>query len=141
LIDTEPFKGLWALLKDILEDQVIDQDEKEELLEWCSEIINERGFLEGFTPVFRALHGILGGIVVDGKVTEDELKSLKDWLLDYEELEQWWLMDEITALIKNVLKDGKIDENEHKKLSEYFNNFAEYPLEHVKIHDEEYLTA
>ena len=140
LVEVEPFKGLWALLNDILEDQVIDNDEKEELLEWCSEIINERGFLEGLTSVFRTLHGILSGIVADEKITKDELRGLEDWLLDYEDLQQWWPMNEISSMIKEVLKDGKIDKAEHKRLSEYFNDFVEYPLEHVTLHDKEYLT-
>lgn len=139
LINIEPFKGLWALLNDILEDQVIDHDEKEELLEWCSEIINERGFLEGFTAVFRTLHGILSGIVADKKITEDEIKGLEDWLLDYEDLKQWWPMNEISAMIKDIMEDGRIDKKEHRRLSEYFHDFVELPLEHVKIHDEEYM--
>jgi len=139
LVDVEPFKGLWPLLNDILEDQIIDNDEKEELLEWCSEIINERGFLEGFTSVFRTLHGILGGIAVDKKITGDEIKGLEDWLLDYEAFKQWWPINEISTIVREVLKDGRIDEKEHRLLLEYFHDFAEQPLEHVTLHDKEYM--
>lgn len=138
LTDIEPFRGLWSLLNDILEDQVIDSDEKKALLEWCAEALNERGFIEGFTPVLRSIHGILGGILADEKITADELKGLQDWLIDYEKYEDWWPISEISALIKNILKNKLINEKEHKKLSEFFQDFSEHPLEHVKTHDEEY---
>ena len=139
LIDYEPFKGLWNLLLDILEDQIIDREEKEELLEWCADTINERGFLKDFTHIVRTLHGVIGGIIADERITADELEGLQDWLIDYEYFQDWWPLNQLNQLIEHVLKDGKIDKAEYKLLTAFFNDFAEMPINTVILHDDEYM--
>ena len=37
LLDRSPFRDLNALLNRVLEDQVIDEDERQEIMEWCRE--------------------------------------------------------------------------------------------------------
>lgn len=139
LVDVEPFKGLWNILNDILADQIIEVEEKEELLEWCAEAINQRGFLQGPTEIIRTLHGLIGGILADKTITVEELEGLQDWLIDYEQFQDWWPLNELGQLIEHVLEDGKIDKNEHKILLTIFGDFAESSLDTVTLHDEEYM--
>ena len=139
LAEHEPFKGLWNLLNDILADQIIDEGEKEELLEWCANTIDERGFLKEFTQIARTLHGVIGGIIADDKITTDELEGLKDWLIDYEQFQDWWPLNQLNELIEHVLEDGKIDKEEHKLLTAFFKDFTETPLDEVILHDNEYV--
>ncbi len=139
LADHEPFKGLWNLLSDILADQIIDKEEKDELLEWCANTINDRGFLKEFTQIVRTLHGVIGGIIADEKITADELEGLKDWLIDYEQFQDWWPLNQLNELIEHVLADGKIDKAEHKMLTAVFKDFTEVPLDEVILHDDEYM--
>jgi hypothetical protein len=134
----EPFKGLDALLQDILSDGVIDADEREELVEWCADTINEQGFLDEFTDIVRRLHGIFSGIMCDSIIRKEELEGLKDWLLDYEQFSGWWPFNELGKIIHNILEDGQIDKKEHEMLSIFFNDFAEQILPDPVIHDEEY---
>ncbi len=140
LKDYEPYKGLNSILDDILADGIIDEGEREDLLEWCSDTINGRGFLQGITEVSRQLHGILEGIACDEIIKPNELEGLKDWLLDYEYLHNWWPINELFALIKQVLKDGKIDSKEQVALQKSFNDYREYLIEKPQIHDDEYWT-
>lgn len=135
---TEPFKGLTALLRDILADGVIDADEREELIEWCADTINDKGFVEGFTPAARRLHGIFSGIMCDQTIKTEELEGLQDWLLDYEEFLGWWPFNDLSKQIKSILKDGKIDKEEHEQLQIFFNDFAEHIIDDPAIHDDEY---
>lgn len=139
LAEVEPFKGLWNLLNDILADQIIEKSEKEELLEWCADTINERGFLKDSTEIVRTLHGVIGGVVADQKITTDELEGLRDWLIDYEQFQDWFPLNQLSDLIDHVLEDGKIDKKEHEILSGFFKDFSEIPLDKVVLHDDEYM--
>lgn len=134
----EPFKGLNLLLSDILADGIIEEHERDDLLEWCADTLNEQGFLNTLTQVVRRLHGLFSGIVSDQTITTDELEGLNDWLLDYEPLHGWWPLNELLSMIKNILKDGKIDDKEHQTLMVFFADFEEQILGQAVIHDEEY---
>ncbi|WDP91741.1 MAG: hypothetical protein HUN04_19330 [Desulfobacter sp.] len=136
--ETEPFKGLSLLLEEILEDEVIDEQEREDLLEWCAETLNEKGYLENFTQVIRRLHGIFSGIICDRSITEEELEGLEEWLLDYEGLHDWWPINELRAHIQTILNDGKIDTEEHRLLKEFFSDFEEQLIDEPHLHDDEY---
>lgn len=138
LHSVEPFNELNKLLADILEDGIIDFQEREDLLEWCAEIINERGFLKDFTEIVRRLHGVLSGVLCDRFIKTEELKGLKDWLIDYEHLHGWWPFNELSMHIKTILKDGKIDSDEQKTLQFFFNDFNEQIIHLPVIHDDDY---
>jgi hypothetical protein len=134
----EPFKDLVYLVSEILEDGVIDPDERAELSQWCSDTLNERGFLGCVTQATRRLHGILSGIVCDGKIRAEELTGLQDWLLDYEQMKDWWPFNELKSLLDQILADGKVDSGEQQALRDFFLNFTEQVIDDPKIFDNEY---
>lgn len=138
LHDVEPFKGLTCLVSEILEDGVIDPDEREDLEEWCSETINEHGFFDCITRTVRQLHGVMSGIICDGKIKAEELEGLRDWLLDYEHMQDWWPFNELKRHIDIILADGKVDQEEQRLLRDFFSNFTEHVVSNPKIHDDEY---
>jgi hypothetical protein len=138
LHDVEPFFGLVDLLDDILEDNVIDDDEREMLLGWCKENMKDHGFLEGFTPVIHHLHGILSGIISDDELNTDEITGLKTWLMSFEELKNWWPFNDLIKIVERVLADGSINETEKNDLKAFFLDFQEQVIESPTIHDAEY---
>jgi hypothetical protein len=138
LHNEEPFRDLVYLISDILEDGVIDPDERTELSEWCSEALNERGFLGCVTQSMRRLHGVMSGIVCDGKIQAEELTGLQDWLLDYEQMKDWWPFNELKKILDQILADGKVDQEEQQALRDFFLNFTEQVIEDPNIHDNEY---
>lgn len=138
--DIYPFKELIPKIQEILDDGVIDADEREELSEWCANIINDRGFLNDFTQIIRCLHGIMVGVLCDKRVRVSELSGLRDWLEDYECLKDWWPFNELNIKIKKILLDGQVDEDEQKELLDFFKDFNEQVYAHPNIHDEEYVS-
>ena len=136
--ECEPFKGLNHLLSEILEDGVIDEQEREDLLDWCADTTNDQGFLKDFTQIVRRLHGIFSGVICDRTIKTEELEGLKDWLLDYEDLQGWWPFNELHQHIKTILKDGRIDAQEQAILQTFFSDFIEQIIDDPNINDEEY---
>ncbi len=76
------------------------------------------------TADLQRLHAILGGVIADGEITEDELRGLATWMQDHECLKSCWPYDEIDSLIIGVMADGKIDAGEHAILKAFFSEFT-----------------
>src|SRR5688500_11994202 len=78
------------------------------------------------TADMQRLHGVLAGIALDDRITEDELRQLQSWLEEHQGLKTCWPYDEIESLIVGVLKDGRIDPVEHRLLIAFFTEFVRY---------------
>ena len=132
----EPFREVFNLLQRCLDDNVIDELEREEILEWCIEFCSENPFPDCVTNAIRRLHGMLHGIILD-----NEVRSLYDWLQDYKIFKEYWPFCEIWQLIENVLEDGIVTEQEKAEVKQFCENFTEIVIPDSKINDEIYLES
>jgi len=121
--ERHPYNELIPVLQVAVEDGVFTQDEYEDIV-WLCERLRSVEFVDQTTADLQRLHAILGGIISDGLVTEDELRGLSRWLQDHEHLKSCWPYDEIDSLIIGVMNDHKIDPEEHAKLKAFFSEFT-----------------
>lgn len=125
LADLQPYNELFEVIFSALEDDKLTMDEKEDIL-WLSQRLHSDGlYYDTVTSDIQKLHGILHGILADGKITKEELKGLQDWLTDNEQLSTYYPYDEICSLVTSVLKDNIVTEQEENMLKAYFSQFAE----------------
>ena len=71
--------------------------------------------------VDRAIHEMLGvvrGILFDGKITDDEVTGLNNWLLLHADIRQVWPVFVISERLYRILSDGKIDDEERAELKD-----------------------
>jgi NAD-dependent DNA ligase len=122
LRDSHPYNELIPLVQKAISDGVIDEDERESIHWLCQKMLST-DYYDVVTSGLQVLHGILGGIASDGKVTEVELRGLRDWLSDNEHLRTCYPYDEVDSLITKILSDGKIDEHEHRLIQQFFSEF------------------
>lgn len=134
LRDRHPFNELLPLVIEIFEDHKVTEEELEDLKYLCDKFINHTDFYDQITSDIQRLHGVLGGVIADGVVTEKELAGLRDWLNDHEHLKSCWPYDEIDNLITAVMADGVIDDEEQTMLISLFADFLAY-------HDDKTITA
>lgn len=120
--DRHPYNELIPVVQEAVADGVLTRDEHDDIV-WLCERLRSTGYFDQTTADLQRLHAILGGIVSDGEVTEDELRGLSKWLEDHEHLKTCWPYDEIDSLIVGVIKDGKIDTEEHALLKAFFSEF------------------
>jgi len=125
-IDRHPFNEVIPRLRQILEDRIIDDEEKADILWLCNKITTENNFFSRATADMQRLQGILGGIVADNTITKAELSALQDWMTRHDHLRTCWPYDELEGVIAAVLSDGIIDEEEHRALVQFFNEFTDY---------------
>lgn len=124
LRDRHPYSELVPVVQQAVSDRVLSEEEREDILWLCSKLTSAE-YYDRTAADLQRLHGILGGIVADARISEAELRGLSDWLADHEHLRSCWPYDEIGSLVTSVLADGTIDEREHALLLRYFAEFVE----------------
>lgn len=122
LQDRHPFNELVPVVQAVMADGVLTQEEREDII-WLCERLRSTEYYDKTTADLQRLHAILGGIVADGHISEEELRGLSSWLEDHDHLRTCWPYEEIGSLITTVLADKKIDEVEHKMLKDFFSEF------------------
>lgn len=70
------------------------------------------------------LEGLLKGIAMDDEITVHEAITLRDWLVENEEILRHDPFAELKSLIDNSLEDGNIDENEKKDILWFCDKFT-----------------
>lgn len=121
--DRHPYNELVPLVQTAVEDGVLTREEHDDIV-WLCNRLRSTEYFDQTTADLQRLHAVLGGVVSDGKITEDELRGLAAWLQDHEYLRTCWPYDEIDSLIVGVLKDKKIDAQEHALLKAFFSEFT-----------------
>lgn len=114
-----PFSELYTTLMDDMFDGTLSEDEVQDAIWLCERLDPTHGHFMLDHDMMR-LHGILGGIIADGNVTDRELRMLRDWLGEHEHLKAMWPYYEIESLVTHVLADGVIDAKEQQLLRHFF---------------------
>lgn len=123
LRSSHPFTELIPVVDRAIADGILTDDERQNIL-WLCERLKSAEFVNGVTADIQRLHGLMGGIVADGVITEPELRGLAEWLYDHEHLKSCWPYDEVESIITVVLKDKRIDAKEHASLHSFFSGFT-----------------
>lgn len=118
-----PYNELIPVVQTAVADEVLTQEEHDDIV-WLCERLRSAEYFDQTTADLQRLHGVLGGIVADGHITESELRGLSTWLQDHEHLKTCWPYDEIDSLVVGVMRDQKIDPEEHKLLKDFFAEFT-----------------
>lgn len=122
LRDHHPFNELIPVVQAAIEDGVITEEERADLV-WLCERLRSTEYFDSRTADIQRLHAMLGGILADGRVSEAELRGLAAWQSEHQHLKTCWPYDEVETLITAVLEDRLIDERELKSLHDFFSEF------------------
>ncbi|WP_136526009.1 BRCT domain-containing protein [Geomonas ferrireducens] len=128
-----PFNELIPVINTALADGVLTEEEKLDVLWLCNRLDTKGDYVKSVLNDMQRLHGILGGILADGKITEAELTGLMGWLYEHDHLKTCWPYDEVESLISGVMRDGEIDDKEQRLLQRLFSEF-------IQIEDDKTIT-
>lgn len=100
----------------VLEDHMIDEDEKKSILKSCDEFLKEAG---DNSAIIYELNGIIEGVICDGEVNEAEILRLKDWMDDFgDSIRGHKPSEELCKVIDDILEDGVVTEEEQAEILE-----------------------
>ena len=121
LHDDPVCSDIFRILEDILEDNIIEESEKEVLLDFANDYLilhNEQ------KERMNTLKGIIKGISCDNVINEKEAHNLKRWMKNNNHLSGIDAFDQIFSLVEHVLKDNIITSDEQEQLLAVFNDFT-----------------
>ena len=99
------------VIDDILDDGVITLEEIA-YLQSAIKIYLDVVSTSSITLATQILDGILKGITIDGEITEEECKNLRQWLYDNIYLSNHYPFDKAISLVDKVLEDGIVTKEE-----------------------------
>lgn len=110
---------LIKMVDSVLEDHVIDDEEKTLVLTTCEEFLSETG--DNSARIYE-LNGIIEGVICDGKVNEVEVLRLKEWMDDFgNSIRDHKNSAELCRIIDDILEDGVVTEEEQAELLDLLN--------------------
>lgn len=108
------------IVDSVLEDHIIDDDERELLLDYSDKFLND---IYDDTSKIYELNGIIEGIVCDGEVNEAEVYHLKEWMDKYgEDIREHKPSVKLCKAIDDILEDGIVTDDEKQQLLEMLSN-------------------
>ena len=119
-----------SVIDSIMSDGVITVDEIVDLQSVISEFLDKEKTAQ-ITLATQILDGILHGITVDGEITEEECKNLRQWLYDNIYLTDHFPFNKTMELIEKVLEDGIITPEESKYITNVITDMLD-PVDSLK---------
>ncbi len=123
LREHHPYNELIPVVERAMADGALSEEERADLTWLCNRLTSAE-FFDRVTADLQRLHAVVGGLIADMRITEQELAGLRDWLEAHDHLKSCWPYDEIDSLVSTVMRDGRIDEEEHQLLHAYFSEFV-----------------
>jgi hypothetical protein len=118
-----PFNEIIPEIERVIEDQIVTEEERDDVINLCHKLTCGN-FRSCLGSDMQRLHGIMGGIIADCHIQEKELKGLRSWIDDHQNLRTCWPYDEVDSLITTIMADKKIDLKEHQMLMSFFSEFS-----------------
>lgn len=118
-----PFNELLPKIAAALEDGVLDEEERADLLWFCERVRVPNAYYDLATSDMQRLHGLLAGVVADGAVDDVELRGVREWIDSVEHLRGVWPYDEIDALVMQMLNRRMIDATDQRFLVAFCREF------------------
>jgi hypothetical protein len=120
----QAFERLLTAAERAIADGKLDKDEVEDLRWLCASASSASEYFDAVTHEIQVLHGIIHGVLADGKLPEVELRRLIDWVEDNRHLRGCYPITEIESVIASVLSDGSISEADEELTKQVFECFC-----------------
>lgn len=125
LIDRNPFKEFMGIIHETVSGNLPQKESIEDLFWLSQKYESDNYYYNSITTDLQTLQGICHGILSDGKINDNEVHGLNDWLKSNEHLSTYYPYDELRSLILSIVSDRKIDDLERKTLMAYLNQFVD----------------
>lgn len=126
LENRHPFSELIPVVRDALQDGVLDDEEIKDILWLCDNITDEAKYYDVVTSSIQYLSGLIHGVMADGTLSDTEIQRLHTWINDNDYLQGTYPFDELSSLIQATMADGKISDDERNMLTAFFSTIIDF---------------
>ena len=126
LQNRHPFSELIPMIRSALEDCVLDNDERQDILWLCSNFDNDSKYYDVITSSIQYLSGLIHGIMADGALSDKEVDKLLGWIEQNGYLQGTYPFDEIDSLLHTAIADGHLSDDERNMLMAFFGTVIDF---------------
>lgn len=109
---TSQQQKLISMIDSILEDGIIDDAERKQMLEYAGEYVSD--YIDDVS--LYELNGIIRGIISDNVVNEEEIFHLREWIDENNDIKDSKEFSKMYKLVKEILKDNIVTKDEQAQL-------------------------
>ena len=128
--DHKEIRDIMSVIDSILEDNILTMQEIARLQKCMKEYLDDMS-TNPVTLATQILDGILKGITVDGEVSDDECKNLRQWLYDNIYLSDHYPFNKALKVVDEVLEDYILTREESEYLTSVIRDMLD-PVESLK---------
>ena len=128
MINIQPFAQILPTLDKALLDGYIDEEEAQDILWLCRNVIAENQdqlYFNFVSSSAQQLQGMLHGLIADDVLSDIELEALSAWMNENEFLCGTYPFDELYSLLLAAKEDDIISDDERNMLKAFFANFID----------------
>ncbi len=129
-----PFCEIYEMIERIVEDEIIDEYEQDDLMQYCKNYEEENSPYDNLKNEIQVLHGFVLGIGADNIINTDEVKALEKWMLYHEPVITKWPFDKLYNHLQKILEDGVVTKEEEIKLLNFITGFQDNKT-NFKVYD------
>lgn len=118
-VSLAPIQETRALIKDVLSDGFIDEDEFTYLMAICDRYINDKSYIQA-SMLDLELQGIIKGIIADQVIELNEISGLMKWIESLP-IESQTTLKVVHDSLERILEDGEVDSDELIEIEDMFN--------------------
>ena len=112
-----PYKVFINNLRAVIADEIITEEEAMDLQWLCEQYLDRNNpYYDVVTSATQQLTGLISGISADGKVNNDEIQYLQEWLDRNEYLANTWLFDQVNLIIEKIIAEGVFSSESEQKI-------------------------
>lgn len=126
LKDRHPFSELIPVIETALEDRVIDEEERRNILWLCNNFVDNSNYYNIVTSSVQFLHGLIHGIMADTEISDSEIRTLKSWVDTNDYLQGTYPFDELNTLLHAILEDKVVTADERNTLLAFCSNVVDF---------------
>lgn len=128
LINKHPFKELIPMIERVYGDGIVTAEEASDIIWLCNNFVSDSDYYDLITSSIQFLHGLIHGIMADGKISDSEIHALQKWIAENNYLMGVYPFDEVESLLMSILMDGQVTEDERDMLKAFFSNFIDLKI-------------
>lgn len=126
LRNRHPFSELLPLIDKSIQDGIIDEEEKQDILWLCNNFVDNSSYYDVSTSSIQFLNGLVHGLMADGELSDGEIRTLRFWLDANDFLQGTYPFDELCSIVHTIMEDKIITEDERNSLLAFMSNLIEF---------------
>ena len=119
-----PFPEIIPVIESVTKNGWIEVEDLADLRWLCARYSTEGPNTTAIHNDMQVLHGLMSGLLADGRLPDIEIDKLADWVNDRDQLRGIWPFDELESVLLQIRRDKTVTDSERLMLKAFLEQFT-----------------